>query len=277
MHEPARTGGILGDTSFVGRAILPRLEQSGCRVIGISRRNVASMPPDEPIPEWIALCPIWVLPEHFSRLESAGCRRLVALSSTSRFTKQRSTSPAERAVASRLVAAEEAVLAWAGSRSVTATILRPTLIYDGSADRNITTIVGFIRRFGFFPLLGEARGLRQPVHVDDVAAACLAALSVVSPQPAYDISGGEVLSYRSMLERVFAGLGKPPRLLSLPGWLIRGAMPLVTALPRYRHLSPAMFERMNEDLVFDHAAAARDLGFSPRPFTLPPGRSGKHA
>jgi hypothetical protein len=28
----------------------------------------------------------------------------------------------------------------------------------------------------------------------------------------------------------------------------------------------AMFERMNESLVFDHAAAARDLGFAPRRF-----------
>jgi hypothetical protein len=210
-------------------------------------------------------------------LSTACCRRLVALSSTSRFTKQRSSDAADREVASRLVAAEEALLAWSASRSIRATILRPTLIYDGSADRNITTIAGFIRRFGFFPILGEARGLRQPVHVEDLVAACIAALTAASPQPAYEISGAEVLSYRSMLERVFAAQGVAPRLLSLPGWLIRAAMPLATALPRYRDLSPAMFERMNEDLVFDHAAAARDLGFSPRPFTLPSGQSGKHA
>lgn len=107
MHEPARTVGILGDTSFVGRPLRLRLEQSGCRVIGISRRNAASMSLDEPIPEWIALCPIWALPEHFGRLEAACCRRLVALSSTSRFTKQRSSDAADREVASRLVAAEE--------------------------------------------------------------------------------------------------------------------------------------------------------------------------
>jgi nucleoside-diphosphate-sugar epimerase len=277
MHEPARTVGILGDTSFVGRPIRLLLEQSGCHVVGISRRNASTMRLDEPIAEWIALCPIWALPEHFGRLEAACGRRLVALSSTSRFTKRQSSDAADREVASRLAAAEDALLAWAGSRNVRATILRPTLIYDGSVDRNITTIAGFIRRFGFFPILGEARGLRQPVHVDDVAAACIAALTAASPQPAYEISGAEVLSYRSMLERVFAAQGVAPRLLSLPGWLIRAAMPLATALPRYRDLSPAMFERMNEDLVFDHAAAARDLGFSPRPFTLPSGQSGKHA
>ena len=177
MHEPARTVGIPGDTSFVGRPIRLLLEQSGCHVVGISRRNASTMRLDEPIAEWIALCPIWALPEHFGRLEAACGRRLVALSSTSRFTKQRSSDTADREVASRLAAAEDALLAWAVSRNVRATILRPTLIYDGSVDRNITTIAGFIRRFGFFPILGEARGLRQPVHVDDVAAACIASLN----------------------------------------------------------------------------------------------------
>jgi len=39
-------------------------------------------------------------------------------------------------------------------------------------------------------------------------------------------------------------------------------------LPRYRHWSVAMAERMNSDLVFDHSDAERDFGFSPRPFWL---------
>jgi hypothetical protein len=30
-----------------------------------------------------------------------------------------------------------------------------------------------------------------------------------------------------------------------------------------------MAARMNEDLVFDHGAATRDIGFQPRAFTLP--------
>jgi hypothetical protein len=31
-----------------------------------------------------------------------------------------------------------------------------------------------------------------------------------------------------------------------------------------------MAERMNQDLVFDHDEAARDLGYRPRPFRLSP-------
>ncbi len=57
-------------------------------------------------------------------------------------------------------------------------ILRPTLIYGHGRDKNITEIARFIRRFGFFPLLGKANGLRQPIHVEDVAEACFAALRI---------------------------------------------------------------------------------------------------
>jgi hypothetical protein len=39
-------------------------------------------------------------------------------------------------------------------------------------------------------------------------------------------------------------------------------------LPRYQHWTAAMAERMNRDLVFDHAKATQDLAFKPRGFVL---------
>jgi len=41
-------------------------------------------------------------------------------------------------------------------------------------------------------------------------------------------------------------------------------------LRRYRQWSTAMAERMNRDMVFDHAEATRDLNFKPRAFVLSP-------
>ncbi|MDE2354645.1 MAG: NAD(P)-dependent oxidoreductase, partial [Betaproteobacteria bacterium] len=79
---------------------------------------------------------------------------------------------------------------------------------------------------------------------------------------------GETLSYRHMVARVFQALGRPPRLVTLPGWAVVAALQLLRLLPRFRHWTPAMVTRMNADLVFDHGPAARDLGFSPRPFHL---------
>jgi nucleoside-diphosphate-sugar epimerase len=266
--------GVLGATSFVGRALMPRLERDGWRVVPVSRSGSPASPDEKEIPFWIALCPIWAVPEHFARLEAHGARRLVALSSTSRFTKHASADAAEREVAQKLASAEEAVQAWGTARGISTVILRPTLIYDGLHDKNITRIAAFIRRRGWFPVLGAASGLRQPVHVDDVAAACAAALTAGCSEPAYDLSGAETLSYRDLVGRVAKAVGGNPRVVAFPRWVFRAVVPVLRRLPSLRGISLGMFDRMNDDLVFDHSAARRDLGFRPRAFWVPEGAYG---
>ena len=279
---------VLGADSLVGRRLLPLAVAAGWNVRAFSRsaatvaaRAAASTgvswsqldgagqaAGNEAVACWVSLCPLWALAERLPWLESHAPERLVALSSTSRFTKLSSADRSDRDLAARLAAAEETVAAWASARGVAATLLRPTLVYDGLHDRNVAVIAAFIRRWGWFPLVGEASGLRQPVHTDDVATACLAALSAESLEPAYELSGGETLPYREMVRRVFLALGRPARFVTLPAWGVRRAMPLVRLLPRFRHLSTAMFERMDVSLAFDHSRATRDLGFQPRGFAL---------
>src|SRR5581483_5330066 len=166
---------------------------------------------------------------------------------------------------------EERFAAWARARGVQWLVLRPTLIYGYGRDRNVAEIARFIRRFGVFPVLGAARGLRQPIHVDDVAAACCAALRARHlTGRGYEIAGGEALSYREMVGRVFDALGKPRRILRVPLWAFAAALACARLLPRYRRLSTAMARRMNEDMAFDCSAAGRDLDWSPRAFKLEP-------
>jgi len=280
--------GVLGASSLVGRCALPILRAAGFEVTAYTRNesligradinwrllsgNSADLPAQDDrasIPYWLSLAPIWVLPEHFSRIERTGARRVVALSSTSRFTKADSQDAAESAVAAKLIEGETRLQSWAESRGMDWVILRPTLIYGLGQDKNITEIARFARRFGFFPLLGRAQGLRQPVHAEDVASACVAALQLnETAGQSYNLSGGETLSYREMVSRIFAALGQPARLATVPLWSFRLALAALRWMPRFRQWSPAMAERMNRDLVFDHSAAARDLGFSPRLFTL---------
>ena len=283
--------GVLGATSLVGACLLLLLSQTGWQVTAFSRRAVgrlgdgvewrplptsglpsplAPLPGGEGnLPLWVCVAPIWVLPDYFGLLEAQGARRVVVLSSTSRFTKDDSTDSEEQAVARRLAEAEARVRKWAESRGVEWVILRPTLIYGLGRDKNIAEVARFIRHFGFLPLFGQANGLRQPIHAQDVAGACLAALQApCAANRVYNISGGETLTYRNMVARVFSALGRSPRLLTVPLWAFSLAVTVLRRLPRYRQWSAAMAERMNRDLVFDHAEAARDLGFKPRAFVL---------
>ncbi|CAL8975118.1 hypothetical protein RHODGE_RHODGE_04093 [Rhodoplanes serenus] len=262
---PAAPVGVLGAGSFVADALLPRLAAAR-PVVALSRRR-----PDPPagspteIPEWIALAPIWTLPNWFDRLETHGVRRIVALSSTSAVSRAASADAGEREVAARLVAAEERLAAWADRRGIAWMVLRPTLIW-GRGDRNVGEIARLIRRIGVVPVAGAACGRRQPVHVEDVADACRAALALARPGRIYTVSGSETPTCRAMVERVFAALGRPPRIVPVPVPLIRAGVTALRLVPRFRGWSPGMADRMNRDQVFDHEDAARDFGFAPRGF-----------
>lgn len=279
--------GLLGATSLVGERLIPLLVENEWQVSAYSRkkmkgndgpvewRQITLLPAnlsskgEETIPYWICLAPIWVLPDYFDLLKACGCKRIVVLSSTSRFTKTDSNDSKEREAAVRLAASEQVLQTWAEAHQVEWIVFRPTLIYGYGKDKNITEIARFIGRFGFFPLLGAATGLRQPVHADDIASACLTALSTPEmTNRSYNLSGGEKLAYKEMVERIFLSLNSRPRLISIPLPAFRLAIACLRVLPRFRNWSASMAERMNQDMIFDHSEARRDFNFSPRPFCL---------
>jgi len=276
--------GVVGATGLVGRWLLRRLAASGRPVLACSRTGVGSeavdwcrpggpLPAGAPPPrEWIAACPLWATADLAGWLAAEAGGRLVALSSTSLMAKRHSRDAGERRVADRLARAEERLADWAATRGVTLSILRPTMIYDGTHDGNVAAIAACARRCGVVPLCGPARGLRQPVHADDVAAACLAALAHPRPAATYTLSGGEALPFRALVERTCRARGLGPWIVHLPRPLWRGLATLARGVGLAGDLSPAAGDRMNEDLVYDHAAARDELGFRPRPFEPAEGR-----
>jgi nucleoside-diphosphate-sugar epimerase len=278
---------VTGATSLVGHFLLPRLLQEPLTVHALSRVPPADVRPGL---HWHAvdiergrtdlmaitatlafhLAPLWLLPKRIDDLAALGVRRLIAFGSTSRFTKMGSANPYERDVARRLADAEDATAQGCARHGIAWTIFRPTIIYGGGRDRSLTSLARVIRRFGFFPVAGAARGLRQPVHADDLALACLLARDAGATfGRAYDLTGGSTLSYRAMLAVIAQGVGRRPRLLTLPLPAVRAAVRCARLWPRYRHLSPEMANRMNEDLCFDSGEAARDFGYTARPFVHP--------
>jgi nucleoside-diphosphate-sugar epimerase len=213
------------------------------------------------------LAPLPLIAKHLQHFPAMGVARLVAIGTTSRFTKIYSESSKDRNMVRDQVRAECDIAESCGKHGVAWTLLRPTLVYDGRRDRNVAAIAHFIERFGIFPVIGSAQGLRQPLHARDLAAACVAVLdNRRSWNKAYNLAGAECLSYRSMIERIFAALGKRPHFIRIPRWGFRTALRCAAWHPRYRHLTAAMADRMNQDMVFALDDAVRDFGFTPRRF-----------
>lgn len=189
--------------------------------------------------------------------EKAGIKRAVFISTTAVTTGLSAASKATRLAAENAI--RDSALAW--------TIIRPTMIYGTPADRNMARLLRYLQRISVVPLPGGGHGLQQPVHVDDLAAAVVAAAE--RPEAVgrtYDVAGPEPLTFRRIVAEAAAAVGRRARPVSVP------LRPAVTAARVYERvarrprLKAEQLERLAEDKAFDIGPARAELGYAPRPF-----------
>ncbi len=277
---------VTGAKGVVGQPLVERLTADGDAFIAVSRQTSRSkqnvqwdltLEPDattlatlNSVATLIHCAPIWLLPKHLESLRAAGINRLIVFSSTSVISKQESSSESEQVLVTQLGNSERQLSEFCNANNMRLTILRPSMIYGHGRDQNISHIARFIRRFGFAVLAGNADGLRQPVHADDLVSA---SLSIVDKHntfsKVYNLAGAEVLSYRNMVERVFAGLKLKPRIITIPLWLLRLALSLASKLTRFAY-TPEMADRMSQNLNYDYSDASKDFDYQPQMFLQHP-------
>jgi nucleoside-diphosphate-sugar epimerase len=270
---------VIGGTGLVGGYIVEHLIRVNQRpfVLSRSQRDTAGVdwfcgnlekPDTLKFPAFTTLyctADAILLANALPRLFHPSLRRIVVFSSTSVVTKQDTEVEAEREMIKKLADAERRIAAACEEHNVGWTILRPTLIYAEGRDTNITPLSRLIRRFGFMPLVGGAPGLRQPVHAEDLAIGALAAASSrAAVNKVYALPGGETLTYREMIGRIFDGMRLPRRTISVPPSLWRAGF--IVAKPLFPGANVAMGTRMMKDMTFDSAPAVRDFGWNPRAF-----------
>lgn len=273
---------VSGARSQIGLMIIARLLRMGATVTALSRRppvwlhhprlhwhraDIEDIAPHSMASQDVLLhaAPLWLLPSVLPRLVALGIKRVVAFGSTSQFVKGASGNIEEQEIAERLAKAEATSHEASRALGLALTVFHPTLIYGAGLDQNISRLRRMIERFGRVPVYGATKGLRMPVHCDDLA---LAAISVLDQDTtfgkSYVLSGGETLSYRAMVERIFHVLEQPVKITRVPflPWLLD----MLGIALRKAHVNGEMARRMNQDLTFSHDDAARDFGYAPRPF-----------
>ncbi len=189
--------------------------------------------------------------------EEAGIPRAVFVSTTAVTTTLAAGTKPVRLLAEQRI--RSSALRW--------TIVRPTMIYGDPGDRNLSRLLALLRRTPVLPMPGGGRHLHQPVHVADVADAVLnAAERPTAAGVTYDVAGPEPIPFADML-RISAGVvGSRTRFVPVP------LTPVVALAHGYERLSrrprirAEQLLRLAEDKAFAVDAAARDLGYAPRPF-----------
>lgn len=279
---PVRTALVFGASGQIGEALLARLDAAAWQVFAVSRTpRVASSNI-----RWLAgeFAGVEGLPAAVDVIFSTGpldgfaqwyarrlvaAPRVVAFGSTSLDTKQASGDAYERDIVARLQAAERLVFDTAEATGAAATMLRPTLVYGAGRDQTLARIAAMARRMRFFVLPRGATGKRQPVHVDDLAAAALAVVDASATHGrAYALPGGEALAYREMMARTLAALSPPAKLWEVPVPMFKVALSLARMAGMMRALTDDAVSRMRDDLVFDASPAQRDFGYAPRAFIV---------
>lgn len=264
---------VIGASSQIGHCLLPRLAEADFDVVALSRRSrvgsarvewkLARLPDRMPEPARyeaiVSFGPLLALGEWLSGQTEAPAPRLIATSSMSAVTKRDSVVADEVEIASRLRQGEDEVVRQCERLGIGWTLFRPTLIYGVGLDKSLTPLARRALRWRMFPI-PSARGLRQPVHADDLAQAVVRALAVPEARGrVFEFGGGERLSAESMFRRVRDSL--PRATLALPfGSAAQASM---------RTLWPASrgpLSRLDQDLVADNGPAVSILGASPRPF-----------
>ncbi|HEX5960145.1 MAG TPA: NAD-dependent epimerase/dehydratase family protein [Rhodanobacteraceae bacterium] len=263
---------VCGASSQIGFFLLPGLVLAGVRVLALSRKR---QPPVAGV-EWLrgampappaaaagaqSVCSFAPLDGLAAWLDSGavpGLRCVVATSSMSAESKRASPVAAEREVARRLCDGEASLARACALRGIAWTILRPTLVYGAARDRSLTPLA---RRAARWRVIGlpAGKGLRQPVHAADVAAAVLGALDGGAAGRVIPIGGGERLPAAEMFARVRESLPMHTLPVRVPAPLIRMGARLLPALR-------GPLTRLDQDLVADNTELEQRLGVRPRVF-----------
>lgn len=291
MTRPSPDSGavlVFGASSQIGFFLLPMLVECGAHVLAVSRRahadqngvtwlrgNLPDNPPQDvsEVQAIVSFGPMDALAAWLAHAPLPALRRVIATSSMSAESKRDSRVPAERALAQRLRDAEAALASVCTRHGIAWTVLRPTLIYGAGMDRSLTPLARRAMRTRMFAL-PPGRGLRQPVHAQDIAFAVIAAMRrSESAGHVIPIGGGERLTASQMFERVRGSLSVRTCPVPVPRLAVSISRRL---LPRLR----GPLSRLDSDLIADNTELERLLDVHPRAFApdactwTPPGIAG---
>lgn len=193
--------------------------------------------------------------EAVARLCAPDIARLVVIGSTRYLTKFPDRKAREVGDAARFL--KESKLPWV--------MLHPTMIYGAQGENNVQRMATIIRRFHVVPLPNGGSALIQPVHVDDVVQAVVAAATGKEPDGrTIHLAGPAPATYKAFLEAIADAAGTWVRVVPLPLPLLHVLAVLTRLVPGVPSITGAEVKRLLEDKDVDTHDMVRLLGVTPR-------------
>ncbi len=147
-----------------------------------------------------------------------------------------------------------------------AVILRPSIVF-GPEDQ-------FFNRFGAMaasaPMLPVIAGATrfQPVYVNDVADAVMAAIDQRDGAPLYELGGPDILSFRELLAYIVRETGRARLLVPVPLWVARLQAALLERLPGQLLTRDQLVLLQSDNVAAPGLPGLEALGITPTPIDL---------
>ncbi len=224
-----------------------------------------AVPPLPPVAAVLSLGPLDLFVEWFVQWQPSGSPPIVALSSMSAVSKSESPLAAERELSARMRRAEDTLAKRCDRLGLSWTVLRPTMLWGAGMDRTLSPLARMAMRWHCVPM-PRAVGQRQPVHVDDVAAAVLASVNNGHANgQCIECGGGERLTVAELFHRIRASVPQRSLAVPVPTWLLRS----VGSMAGFSRVASAV-ARLDGDLLADNTQLESLLDIHPRGFAPEP-------
>lgn len=152
--------------------------------------------------------------------------------------------------------------------NISLSILRPTMIYGSSADKNVIKFIKMVDKFPIMPTVNGARYELQPVHFADIGKAYMDILldEENTSGKDYILSGKEPILLRDMFSKIGEYMDKKVRFISCPYFIAYPGALLIYYLSLRKIDMREKVQRLCEPRVYSHDEATRDFGYNPRDF-----------
>ncbi len=196
-------------------------------------------------------------PSILKACEKAGIKRAVFISTTAIFTRLNASSKIIRKEAEYQI--RKSSLNW--------TILRPTMIFGSSKDRNIIKLIKWIDKYPLLPIFGNGNNLQQPVFVKDIA---WSVVEIIDNQETFsedfNLSGSFPITYKNMINIIERKLSKKITKVFISSRIAINLLKIFEFLRIRFFIKSEQIERLNEDKFFSHKKAQKYFGYKPTTF-----------
>lgn len=188
-------------------------------------------------------------------------RRLILVHTTGIYSKYKAAGEEYRKI-------DKFVYKTCKDNGIILTVLRPTMIYGNTSDRNVVTFIKMVDKFPIMPVVNGAKYELQPVHYEDLGDAYFKVLmnEEATANKDFILSGGAPILLRDMLQEIGKNLGKQVKFISCPFWLAYLGAWVVYFLTLKRKDFREKVQRLCEPRTFSYLEAAEAFGYSPRTF-----------